>query len=478
MEKKELIASLQELVGAERVLVQEPQIREATKDYIGFRRFERVQGKHNEPLASCVVRVKDTEQVSQVLKFLNENSVPVSPRTGGSSVTRSIEPEPDGVVLDGSDMNEILEVNETDMCVTCRCGTPLETLENFLNKKGYTTGHMPQSLPLAQMGGLVATRSIGQWSTLYGGIEDLLIGLEAVMPDGSVIRIKNNPRRSVGPDLRHLFIGSEGMIGFVTEVTVKMFRYRPEERWMCAYALKDMQQGLNFFRDIMAAGYKPAVARLHDPVEVAIQHGGAAPEGYAMALLLCEGPAAVAQATGAAINEIVKKYDHIVLGEKPVQSWLIHRNDVAYVLDNDPLSTQGVLGDTCEISAPWSAIGEIYKAVCKRATAEIPGMMFFGGHSSHSYMNGTNIYFQFVTKPTGKDTAEQDYMNVIKIIMEETLRLGGSIAHHHGSGKYRTAWMPQEHGTSYPLMYKLKEAMDPKGIMNHGVLLVDRENKG
>ena len=99
-----------------------------------------------------------------------------------------MEPVEGGVILDGSDMNEIIEIDEENRIVTAKCGTPLEYLEEVLNKKGFTTGHYPQSLPLASLGGLVATRSIGQFSTLYGGIEDVIVGLEAVLADGSIVR--------------------------------------------------------------------------------------------------------------------------------------------------------------------------------------------------------------------------------------------------------------------------------------------------
>lgn len=102
-------------------------------------------------------------------------------------------------------------------------------------------------------------------------------------------------------------------------------------------------------------------------------------------------------------------------------------------------------------------------------------MFLCGGHSSHSYMQGTNIYFEFGFTVDEYTDAEPKYMKVIGIILEETLKYGGSIAHHHGSGKYRTAWMPQEHGSSYQLMYRLKEALDPNKIFNKGVLLVDKK---
>lgn len=479
MEKSQLIQNLEQLVGAAHVLSDEETILESSKDYIGFRRYERDKGKFFVNQAACVVKPQNTQQVSEVLAFLNKNRIQTTPRTGGSSVTMSIEPEPDGVILDGSDMNEVLEINETDMMVTARCGTPLEYLEEYLNKRGFTTGHFPQSLPMAHVGGLVATRSIGQLSTLYGGIEDLLVGLEAVLADGTVVRIKNNPRRSVGPDLRHLFLGSEGMLGFITEVTMKIFPYKPEDRWMHAYAIRGMQNGLDLIRSIIVQGYRPAVVRLHDEAEVESLFGGAYPEEHCLLLFLAEGPKLLTEATGKAVEEIVANsgYEIIDLGQKPVESWLQTRNDECAHMDEPVYSKYGAVADTCEISAPWSEIGNIYAAVKERVPEEVKYMVSLGGHSSHSYINGTNIYFTFGFLASMKpvEEARPKYMQVISIILEETLKRGGSIAHHHGSGKYRTKWMPQEHGTSYPLLYKLKEALDPNGILNKGVLLVENE---
>lgn len=478
MEKQEIIKSLQNIVAADRVLSDEQSVLEAAKDYCGFRVYQRADGKNFAPRAACVVKVQSAEEASRVLKFLNDNKIDVVPRTGGSSVTLGVEPQEGGVILDGSLMNRILEINEENMTVTALCGTPLEYLENTLNEKGYTAGHFPQSLPMASLGGLVATRSIGQFSTLYGGIEDLVVGLEAVMADGEIVRIKNVPRRSCGPDLRHLFIGCEGMLGFVTEVTLKLFKYRPDERWMCAYGIKDMHAGFQMLHELMADGYRPAVARLHDAAEVLMVlglHNTGIPAGYGMLLFLCEGPKAIADATGAAIEAYAKKYEAVSLGDKPVRSWLQTRNDVCYKMDAGQYYKMGCVADTCEISGNWDVIGKIYDAVTTRAMDENENLMYVGGHSSHSYMQGTNIYFTFAFMENSSETAQEDYMKVIKVIMEETLRYGGSIAHHHGSGKYRTAWMPQEHGSSYPLMYQLKDALDPNHILNKGVLLVDRK---
>ncbi|MDR1443676.1 MAG: FAD-binding oxidoreductase, partial [Treponema sp.] len=365
-------------------------------------------------------------------------------------------------------------LNEQDMMITVKCGTPLEYLENYLNERGFTSGHFPQSLPLAHVGGLIATRSIGQFSTLYGGIEDLLVGLEAVLADGEVIRIKNSPRRSVGPDLRHLFTGSEGMLGFITEATVKIFRHTPETRWMQAWAVKGMSAGLDFIREVMVEGYRPAVVRLHDAEEVQRMFSGSVPEDYCVLLFLAEGPAAVTAAIGQGITGIAGRRQASDLGKRPVESWLKTRNDVCYHMDEPVYHRHGVVADTCEISAPWSGIGAIYEAVRERLPREMPNLVSIGGHSSHSYIQGTNIYFTFgfIVKD-GAESARPDYMKAVSVIMEETLKRGGSIAHHHGSGKYRTKWMPEEHGSSYTLLRKLKEALDPNRILNKGVLLVD-----
>ncbi|MEG1431425.1 FAD-binding oxidoreductase [Eubacterium sp.] len=475
MNQVEMVKDLAAIVGEERVMTDAESIELASRDYIGFRRYHRSDGKQWVPKAACVIKPKNTQEVSAVMAYLNGHGIDAVPRTGGSSVTMGLEPAEGGVIIDGSEMNQILEIDETNRMVTAQCGTPLEYLEEQLNARGYTTGHYPQSLPLASLGGLVATRSIGQFSTLYGGIEDLLVGLEAVLADGSIVRIKNVPRRSTGPDLRHLFIGSEGMMGFVTEVTMKLFEYKPENRWMRAYGVVGMDKGLAFIRELMVEGYKPAVIRLHDQYEVAELMGAPAPDGHAMLLFIAEGPKSIADATGAAIAALAETQGLLDLGTSPVEVWLKTRNDNCANIDKNTRYLQGIVSDTTEISGNWDVIGKIYNGMIGRLHTEIENLTFAGAHSSHSYLTGTNIYCRFIFKADkGVDYVQEDYMKVVSIIMEETLKHGGSIAHHHGSGKYRTRWMPEEHGTSYPLMYKIKEALDPKHILNKGVLLVEK----
>ena len=237
-------------------------------------------------------------------------------------------------------MCDILNIDKKNHIVTAQCGTPLEYLEEQLNKQGYTTGHYPQSLPLASLGGLTATRSIGQFSTLYGGVEDCIIGLEAVLADGSVVRIKNVPRRST--------------------VSMKLYEYHPENRWMHAYGVIGMQKGLDFIREIMVSGYKPAVVRLHDEYEVQELMGAPAPEGYAMLLFIAEGPKAIADVTGEAIQSLAEKYEFLDLGTEPVEVWLKTRNDSCANIDKNTRYLKGIVSDPTEISGTWHLTGKIY----------------------------------------------------------------------------------------------------------------------
>ena len=190
----------------------------------------------------------------------------------------------------------------------------LQVLEDEARKLGLTTGHSPQSKPIAQMGGLVATRSIGQFSTLYGGIEDMVVGLEAVFADGTVTRIKNVPRRAAGPDIRHVVIGNEGALCYITEVTVKLFPYLPENNTFVGCTLKNMRTGFEALRQVMVGGYRPSVARLYDPPDGGFHFSKFAAKDDCVLLFMAEGPAGIVRATVEGIEEIVGAIPRVQAG--------------------------------------------------------------------------------------------------------------------------------------------------------------------
>jgi len=415
-----------------------------------------------------VVRPRSTAEVSQVLTYLTGLGVPVVPYGGGSGVQGGAAPGAGAAVIDVGALDQVLALDEENLTVRVGAGVPLATLERWLGKRGYTTGHYPQSIDLAQVGGLVATRSSGQFSTRYGSIEDMVAGLEAVLPDGRVIRVDAQPRRAVGPDLRALWIGSEGAFGIITEVTLKVI-LAPAERVLQAYGVPSMRLGLDVVRRIMREGWRPAVVRLHDATEASHGHHGSVTEGESILLLLSEGPVGSARAEGAATDELARSAGLGPLGPGPVERWLEVRNDVAAF---ETYIRRGVIIDTIEIAAAWTSIADIYEQVLQRLVDEVPEMVHATGHSSHSYPQGTNLYFVLGAQPRrDPDDAARLYDAIWSRVMETTLAHGGTISHHHGIGRFRARWVPRDLGTSYELLRRVKAAIDPLGLMNPGSLL-------
>ncbi|WP_158783177.1 FAD-binding oxidoreductase [Pantoea sp. BAV 3049] len=477
LSREAIVNNLKEIVGPHQVITDRETLKHNSIDR--FRKYADIHGVFTLPLPAAVVKLQNTQQVSSVLSFMNQHSINGVPRTGASATEGGLETVVENsVVLDGAAMNQVIKIDVENMQATAQCGVPLEVLENQLRAKGYTTGHSPQSKPLAQMGGLVATRSIGQLSTLYGAIEDMVVGLEAVFPDGTITRIKNVPRRAAGPDIRHVIIGNEGALCYITEVTVKIFKYMPENNLFYGYVLDDMKTGFKILREVMVEGYRPSIARLYD-AEDGSQHFTHFADGRCVLIFMAEGTRGIAQATGKGIHEIVARHPEC----QPVESKLIETwfNNLNWGPDKVAAEREQILrtsnmGFTTEVSGDWSSIHAIYENVIRRIRTEFPhagDITMLGGHSSHSYINGTNMYFVYDYNVVGCKPEEEidKYHNPLnKIIVEETIKLGGSMVHHHGIGKHRVHWSRDEHGSAWYIMQALKKAYDPKGIMNCGTI--------
>ena len=476
LSREAIVEGLQQILGPEHVVTDEHILEQRSID--NFRKLENIFGTYTMPPPAAVAMVRSTQEVAEVLAFAERYGVNVVPRTGGTATEGGLETiVPDSIVLDGSGMDRILGIDAYNMQATCQCGVPLQVLEDRAREAGLTTGHSPQSKPVAHMGGLVATRSIGQFSTLYGGIEDMVVGLEAVFPGGEVTRIKNVPRRAAGPDIRHVVIGSEGALCFITEVTVKLFPYLPENNAFLGWTLKSMKTGFEVLREVMVAGYKPSVARLYDPEDGALHFSHFAGADDCVLLFMAEGTAGIARATAEGIAEIVARHQECrSIDGQLIETWF---NDLTWGPDkisreDERIRTTRNVNRTTEISADWSSINDIYEAAIARIRNEIPDLTILGGHSSHSYINGTNMYFNYFYDLVDCEPAEEVtkyYLPIIGIICEETLRRGGSIVHHHGIGKARARWVREEYGSSYTILEKLKHTFDPSGVMNAGTII-------
>ena len=471
-----VVQHLQQLLTPAQVVTEEAELRRSSVD--NFRKLQNIFGVHTMTLPVAIVHVRSTDEVARVLAFAAEHGVNIVPRTGGTATEGGLESGTDlSIVVDGSEMDAIVKVDPYNMQATVQCGVPLQRLEDEVRKHGLTTGHSPQSKPIASMGGLVATRSIGQFSTLYGGIEDMVVGCEVVFPGGQVCRIKNVPRRAAGPDIRHIVIGNEGALCYITEVTVKLFPYLPENHVFMGWTLPGMQRGFEALREVMVAGYHPSVARLYDYEDGQLHFSHFARPDECILLFMAEGAAGITRATAEGIHEIVARYPECT----PVDPALIEEwfHDLVWGPDkvareDERIRTTRNVNRTTEISADWSSINDIYEAVIPRIRQEIRGITLLGGHSSHSYINGTNMYFNYFYDLIDCEPEEENdkyYFPIIDIICEETLRFGGSIVHHHGIGKARAKWVHEEYGTSFPMLETLKRAFDPQGVMNTGTII-------
>lgn len=475
LSRAQIVEGVTALLGADSVDTDPRELELASVDR--FKKYQAVHGIFSGPLPAVIVYPRTSSQVADVLAFADEHLINVVPRTGRTATEGGLETVvEDTIVLDGSRMDAIVEIDEQDMQVTVQCGVPLQRLEDELRARGLTTGHSPQSKPLAQYGGLVATRSIGQFSTYYGAIEDMVTGLEAVFPDGTVRRIKSVPRRAAGPDIRHVVIGNEGALCVITEITIKVFRYYPEHIRFFGYLTDDFDAGIDAVRDLVTAGYRPSVCRVYSP-EDANQHFAHFSAGRNVVVLSAEGPQYLAEATARAITErfAVDGFDRV--DDALIERWFdgLNWGQDAIEAEKEAMLRDAHLGYTTEVSIDWSGVGELYRAVMGRIRAEFPrahDLTMLGAHSSHSYQTGTNLYFVYDYRIDCEPAEEIDlyHVPINAIVVEEALRLGGSMVHHHGIGKYRTPWTRQEHGTAYPLLEGLKRVFDPNGIMNAGTV--------
>jgi alkyldihydroxyacetonephosphate synthase len=475
LNRPSIVAAMTELLGPHAVDTRDEQLKAASVDR--FKKYTSVHGIYDGPVPAAIVYPSSTAEVAAVLRFAAESLVNVVPRTGRTATEGGLETVvEDSLVVDGSRMNKILSIDPGDMMATVQCGVGLQELEDILRAQGLTTGHSPQSKPLAQLGGLVATRSIGQFSTLYGGIEDLVVGLEAVFPGGQVTRIKNVPRRAAGPDIRHIVIGSEGALCFITEVTVKLFRYQPEHNRYFGFLVDEFSGGIDALRELITAGYRPSVCRVYSP-EDARQHFAGFYQGRNVVVLVAEGPKGIADATAAAIEDLFAGRPHQGVDGGLIQQWFENLNWGQDKIDAEKAAMleHHHLGYTTEISVDWSRVAGLFDAVMSRIRREFPrvgDLTMLGAHSSHSYQTGTNLYFvyDYTINCSPRDEIEVYHKPLNAIIVEEALRAGGSMVHHHGIGKYRTPWVQQEHGSAYYLLSTLKRAFDPQGVMNAGTI--------
>jgi alkyldihydroxyacetonephosphate synthase len=398
-----------------------------------------------------------------VLSICNEAHIPVTAAGGRSGVCGSSVPVFGGVVMDLCGLSGIRSVDTDSLVVDVGPGTFGDHLEHELGTTwGLTVGHWPQSMRLSTVGGWLACRGAGQLSNRYGKIEDMVVGLDVVLADGSTVHTGGNARQASGPDLNQLFVGSEGTLGIITGARLRLHPL-PASRQMSAWGFASFADGLDACRRMLRRGAAPAVLRLYDDIEA--NRSYATGEAHVL-LVLDEGdPTMVAATMSVAAEECARTPEVSPLDAGLVDQWLGHRNEVAAL---ESLISKGFVVDTMELTAAWASIDEVYRTVTG-AIAAVDGTLVASAHQSHAYLDGACLYVTFAGR-VEPDRRDDYYRAVWDAGTLAGLRAGASLSHHHGVGINRARFMRTALGGGLDVVQSVKDALDPNGILNPGKL--------
>lgn len=437
-----------------------------------------------ENVPDLVLYPSQTKQIENIVKYCNEKKIAIYVYSGGSSVTRGVEPTiKRNITLDlGRKFNKIINFNAENQTVTVQpgiFGTALETYlnnpDNFETGEAYTTGHFPQSFEYSTVGGWVVTRGAGQNSAYYGKIEDLVLYQQYVTPVGT-FTTERAPRKATGPDIDQLMMGGEGAFGILTEVTLKLHKLSRKHRKFC-YLARDWESGVEFMREVMQAEEGiPSIFRISDAEETDLglrMYGLGKYEGLLKAMgaelgKCClivgftDGGDGYQKNTLRNVKRLARKHKCVSFFPSIVVSkWESGRFSDPYMRDN--YQDFGVIIDTLECAVNWDNLRHVHQYVRKFVKSH-PNVICTC-HISHCYENGANLYFIWMQKDDGIENFKKFHAGVLNAIQES----GASMSHHHGIGKLFAPFNAKSLGeTQLNIIKTLKRHFDPNNIMNPG----------
>ena len=436
----------------------------------------RADGPQDAP--DAVVFPADHEQVIAVLAYCADNAIAVVPFGGGTSVVGGVDPVRgrfDTVIaLDLRRLTGISAIDPVSGTATLGAGLTGPAAEELLAAHGLSLGHFPQSFEFASIGGFAATRSSGQASVGYGRFDDMVQHLKIATPSGTV-ELGRAPASAAGPDLRELFVGSEGALGVITEVTLRVHPV-PETIAYQAWSFPDFETGAAALRAVVQAGAAPTVLRLSDEVETGVNLarsadiGGDAVAGC-LAITTFEGTAAHVAARSAEAGALLAAAGGNSLGPTPAQEWEHGRFAAPYM--RDALLDLGVLCETLETATTWSNLAALKAKMTAALTDSLAGQgtpPLVMCHISHTYPTGASLYFTVIAKQSDDPTTQ---WHIAKAAVGNAIvAAGGTITHHHAVGTDHRPWIPNEIGDlGVRVLRAVKRELDPAGILNPGKLV-------
>lgn len=433
-----------------------------------------------------VIHPRTKEDIVRIVAYCNEQKIPIIVYGAGSGVVLGMRSDKGGVALVMSThMNKVLSINDLNQTAVVQPGILGPDYEAALNDaprlfnaaRRYTCGHFPQSFELATVGGWILALGSGQASTYYGDAYDIVLSQEYVTPAG-VIKTRDIPGTATGPKVNDIMKGSEGSYGILVEVTMKIFRYMPENRQRFAFMFPTWEAAVNAAREIVQAEFgKPAVLRISDPEETEIglklkgfndgmldkflRLRGLMPMQRCLCIGTVEGEKGYAQHVKREASKIAHRFGAMSLTGYATKQWEHGRYSDVHMRED--LLDYGLIIDTLETGVSWDNLHRLHKGV-RSFVKSRPGTICTT-HASHFYPQGTNLYFILMLKPKDSDEFFRFRTKVIDAIVAN----GGSVSHHHGIGRMFAPWLEDYLGKEQlDVLRALKRHFDPNDIMNPG----------
>ncbi|WP_420715918.1 FAD-binding oxidoreductase [Mycobacterium sp. 663a-19] len=421
----------------------------------------------------------DEDAVAAILRYCSEQRIAVVPFGGGTSVTGGVNPTRDGfnavVSLDLRRFDRLVSLDEISGQAVFGAGVTGPAAERLLGERGFSLGHFPQSFEYATIGGFAATRSSGQDSAGYGRFNDMVRGLRVITPVGT-LELGRAPESAAGPDLRQLLIGSEGTLGVITQVRLRVHR-TPEAVRYEAWSFPDFATGAAALRAVTQNATGPTVIRLSDEAETGVNLattesiGENQITGGCLGITVFEGTAEHVESRHAETRALLATHGGTSLGEAPARAWERGRFAAPYLRDS--LLSAGALCETLETATDWSNIPALKAAVTEALTGALaetgtPALVMC--HISHVYPTGASLYFTVVAGQRGNPI--EQWQKAKTAASDAMMANGATITHHHAVGTDHRPWMRDEVGDlGVQVLRAVKATLDPAGILNPGKLI-------
>lgn len=467
-----VLFELQDIVGKDNVTIKNSDKQVYSIDYFWVSEMwhDRQKGRNiSRPVADYIVLPCSSEEVSKVLKVANTYKIPVTVWGGGSGSQGGALPVLGGIVLDTKRMNKIHEIDSYSMIVTVGSGILMKHLEWELEKYGFSTMHDPASANCATVGGFIAHRGTGVFSTKYGKFEDMIVNMEVVLPNGEIIKTLNVPKTACGQDLNQLFVGSEGAFGVVTKVTVKIHKI-PDVRKFRAFIFKDLTTGLKVGQRLMHENLQPSVIRLYNETEtkdLIKRVLGIDKEGVYLVYGF-DGKEEIVDIQMKYAKEIAEGENGTDLGTETGKQWYISR--YKFFFPPYMFRLPQCFG-TLDTVATYSKIEGVYWAMKEVIENNYPQARYIG-HFSHWFEWGCMLYARFIIDNPPEDPHELIYLHnsIWNDGLRAAVKAGGVLNEHHGIGLKLSRLLPELYGNAFEIFKEIKKALDPNGIMNPGKL--------